>query len=202
MQCRASPFDPCKTLLPHQVHIKYALGKRNGQSWPKHTKFPTPNDKGLTYLQQSDGLKDCCADEKWEECRRKSCTSLSLSESVCVVLTGYLIQAEKTERARDRRQRGRQWRGEGRQLWRKVKWCGHSPSPGKPTPLSKKKTQPMTNTGNCVGRESHDCQSTTPSLCTETRTRKEHGRKRGKTETQGTYNTEVYKKKKKKQLKL
>lgn len=130
---------------------------------------------------------------KNEKSVRGRATQACHCQSQCVLRSQATWSSLRRPRERET-DRERQWRGEGRQLWRKVKWCGHSPSPGKPTPLSKKKTQPMTNTGNCVHAESHDCQNTTPSLHTETRSRKKQDRKRGKTETRSTDIIEFFRK--------
>lgn len=76
---------------------------------------------------------------------------------LCVVLMGCLIYHSLWERhGRARGSSSEQCRGEGRQLQKKSKVVPPFPSPRKPTPLSKK-TQPMTNSANCVHTESHDC---------------------------------------------
>jgi len=89
------------------------------------------------------------------------------------VLTGYLIQHSLWKRQSDRerdRLKAVQRGGRG-QLQRKVKWCRHSPSPGKPT-LFQRKPANGKHRQLCSDKKSHDCQNTTPFTLSEKGRRK------------------------------
>lgn len=93
----------------------------------------------FTHLLQPNGLCDCLLPgEKGEEGEEEELHSHRHCLCVCVVLRGRLPDLPQPVGETDRNQlramqRGGREGGRGRQLQRKVKWCRHSLSPGKPT---------------------------------------------------------------------
>lgn len=151
-----------------------------------------PNDKGLTYLQPSDGLKDCRSDEKWEECKRKSCTTCHC-QSLCVLCSPATWSSL---RPRERQTDGEGGSDEGRGGSCGEKWSGAAiPRRLGNRRLFQRKKYSQWQTPAIVFRQNHmTAKNTTPSLCTETRNRKKQDGKRGKTERRGAFHIEVFRK--------